>query len=343
MLTEEHFNQRALTVGLTFEDSTAMASIDISEEMNHNLTAPQRELLMWHQKWAHCDLGRVQTLLAKPRDVATSQLVNPKDEKASSYPKPKCAAYCLSKTGRSSARTATVVDSSNRNLNNDTTSPGDVVHLDQYMYGLPGRLPHTYGKEKPKVRFTGGTIFIDEKTGFIHHHHQVSLRVGETLKGKNMFEKGASQLEVYIRTFKADKAPFSSVEFNTYVANKGQEITFSGVGAHHQNGVAERAIKTIISWARTMMLHAILHWPEQTTLDLWPFTMDHAAYCRKHLPNKAERIAPLEAFTGAQFSNYEHLMRLHVWGSLCYVLDPHIQDEKKIPKWEPRCRQGQYL
>jgi hypothetical protein len=34
---------------------------------------------------------------------------------------------------------------------------------------------------------------------------------------------------------------------------------------------------------------------------------------------------------------------LHVWGSPCYVLDPRLHDDKKISKWEPRCRQGQYL
>jgi hypothetical protein len=50
------------------------------------------------------------------------------------------------------------------------------------MSCLPGPLPNTYEKEKPKARFTGGTIFVDGKTGFIHHHHQVSLRVGEKLK-----------------------------------------------------------------------------------------------------------------------------------------------------------------
>jgi hypothetical protein len=71
--------------------------------------------------------------------------------------------------------------------------------------------------------------------------------------------------------------------------------------------------------------------------------MDHAVYCWNHLPSKNDRISPLEAFTGTRFSNYEHLKRLRVWGSPCYVLDPRLQDEKKIPKWEPRCRRGQYL
>jgi hypothetical protein len=46
---------------------------------------------------------------------------------------------------------------------------------------------------------------------------------------------------------------------------------------------------------------------------------------------------------GPVFSNYEHLKRLYVWGSPCYVLDPRLQYDKKIPKWEPRCSPGQYL
>jgi hypothetical protein len=90
------------------------------------------------------------------------------------------------------------------------------------------------------------------------------------------------------------------------------------------------------------MLHIILHWPGQTTLDLWTFDMDHMVHCWNHLPIKAGIIVPLEAFTGAQFSNYEHLKRINVWLSPCHVLDPRLQDEKKITKWEPRCRQRQY-
>jgi hypothetical protein len=71
-----------------------------------------------------------------------------------------------------------------------------------------------------------------------------------------------------------------------------------------------------------MMLHAILHWPEQTTLDLWPFAMDHAVYCWNHLPSKNQRISPLEAFTGIRVSNYEHLKRLHVWEARATFLIP---------------------
>jgi hypothetical protein len=328
MLTDEHFTRKALTVGLTFEDATVMATMDVNEEMNQNLTSPQRELMFWNQKWAHCDLGRVQTFLAIPRDDSSPRVIAPKHAKASYCPKPKCAACCLSKTGCASAR----CHKSRRRC-----SPRS-VHV-----RLARLSPYYMWEGEAQNKYTGGTVFVDGRNGFIHHHHQVSLRVGETLKGKNRFEKGSAQFHVQIKSFRADNAPFNAAEFKNDLENKGRTISLSGVGAHHQKGAAERAIKTITSWARTMMLHAILHWQEQTTLDLWLFAMDHVVYCWNHLPSKNEIISPLEAFTGTRFSNYEHFKRLHVWGSPCYVLNPRLQDEKKIPRWAPRCRQGQYL
>ena len=38
-----------------------------------------------------------------------------------------------------------------------------------------------------------------------------------------------------------------------------------------------------------------------------------------------------------------YLPRQHVWGCPIYVLDPRLQDGKKIPKRDPRVRRGQFL
>jgi hypothetical protein len=46
--------------------------------------------------------------------------------------------------------------------------------------------------------------------------------------------------------------PFDSKEFKADLVTKGQETTLFGVGAHHQNGVAERAILTVTQWARSL-------------------------------------------------------------------------------------------
>jgi hypothetical protein len=82
MLTDNHFTNKALTVGLTFEDATVMDTLDVTDEMNHNLTSPQRELMLWYQKWAHLDIDRVQTLLATPRVDGQAPLIEPKNAKS---------------------------------------------------------------------------------------------------------------------------------------------------------------------------------------------------------------------------------------------------------------------
>jgi hypothetical protein len=42
VLTDDHFTTKALTVGLTFEDATVMATLDVTDEMNQNITPSQR-------------------------------------------------------------------------------------------------------------------------------------------------------------------------------------------------------------------------------------------------------------------------------------------------------------
>jgi hypothetical protein len=211
------------------------------------------------------------------------------------------------------------------------------------MSATHGRLPHTKGKESKSKKYTGGTIFVDHSTSYIHHANQVSLRVGETLKAKNTFERFAKECGHTVNMYHADNAPFRAEEFVRDCTNKGQTVDYSGVGAHHQNGVAERAIRTVTTWARTMMLHQVLHWPTEARLDLWPFALNHAIYLWNHMPKRGTRMSPVELFTGSKFPNYAHLQRSHVWGCPVYVLDPTLQDGKKLPKWKPRARRGLYV
>jgi hypothetical protein len=90
-----------------------------------------------------------------------------------------------------------------------------------------------------------------------------------------------------------------------------------------------------------MLLHAVLHWPDAANLELWPFAMAHAVYLWNHMPRKDIRKSPYKLFTKSVMPSELYLQRQHVWG--CHVLDPRLQDGKKIPKWEPRVRRGQFL
>ena len=53
-------------------------------------------------------------------------------------------------------------------------------------------------------------------------------------------------------------------------------------------------------------------------------------------------MSPEELFTGSVVG-CKILQKLRVFGCPAYVLDPRLQDGKKIPKWQPRAREGQFL
>jgi hypothetical protein len=88
---------------------------------------------------------------------------------------------------------------------------------------------------------------------------------------------------------------FNSAKFRAHLAAMEQEIYFStSLGAHHQNGVAKRAVHTVTKCARIMLQHAILHWPDDVNFDLCPFTMDQEVYQWNHMPNQYTGISPME-------------------------------------------------
>lgn len=134
-----------------------------------------------------------------------------------------------------------------------------------------------------------------------------------------------------MKGYLGDNGVYKSNEFRNELRLRGQEIELCGVGAHHQNGIAERAIRTVSESARTMMLHASIHWPGTVTLDLWPMAVEYAAYLYNVMPNMQTNTAPIELLTGSRMTGVE-IRNSRVWGCPVYVLDPKIQDGNKLPR-----------
>jgi len=341
-------------MGLTFEDSQLFESIGTSEfvtvadDVNENIPASQKELLKWHWKLGHVNFKWIQKLATTPRkptDGIDMPILKMKEKKTSSCLHPKCAACQMAKQTRRNpgVSVGTPIPEKEMSLRQGILEPGDMVSIDQYVSALPGRLPSTKGKEPKSKKYNGGTLFVDHATSHIYLRHQVSLKVGDTLRTKRAFERFAAECGVSIKAYRADNVPFAAEEFVADLDAKGQTIDYSGTGAHHQNGVAERAIQTVTRWARAMLMHAVIHWPDQADLELWPFALEYAVYLWNNLPNPESLMAPIELFASSKFTSYEHLHRMHVFGCPTYVLDPKLQDGKKLPKWSPRSRRGQYL
>ena len=146
---------------------------------------------------------------------------------------------------------------------------------------------------------------------------------------------------VTVINYHSDNGVFTAAQFQDELASSEQGLTLSGVGAHHQNAVAEREIGVVFNLARTMMLHAKLRWPKAVSAKLWPMVIKHTQHLVNHIPG-TNNVCPLDLILRTTVPR-EHLRNLHVWGAPAYVLDPRLQDGHKIPKWEPRSRQGLHL
>ena len=85
------------------------------------------------------------------------------------------------------------------------------------------------------------------------------------------------------------------------------------------------------------MLHQALLWPEQFDMRLWPFDLTHAAYLWNILPTGKNVLSPMEVFSCTKM-DHNVLKSEKTWGCLAYVLDPKLQDGKKLPKCDPRPR-----
>ena len=82
---------------------------------------------------------------------------------------------------------------------------------------------------------------MDHASGFLHVEHQVSLCASDTIAAKRKFERILYDRGVRVKSYRADNGIFNADEFEDEIKKENQGITFSGVGAQHQNGVAERA------------------------------------------------------------------------------------------------------
>ena len=220
--------------------------------------------------------------------------------------------------------------------------PGEMVSVDQYQVTVRGRLTRSFGKTAKKSLYSGGTIFYDHASGYVQLYHQNTLGSADTMRSKVKFEQECMHNGRFVKAYHADNGIFTSKQWREALVSGKQKIRVSGVGAHHQNGIAERAIQTIFSRARAMMIHAAIRWPDQTDSTLWPLAVDYAVHLHNNLPKDQLKYSPSEIFCGSKSEHYE-LKQARVWGCPVFVLDASLQDGKKLPKWQPRSRQGVYL
>ena len=230
------------------------------------------------------------------------------------------------------------------------TKPGQVVSIDQLESGTPGFIAQSKGS-LTKGRYRVATVFVDHYSGLDYVHLQRSTSAEETLEAKAAFERFAATHGVRILHYHADNGIFADNAFREACRRAQQGLTFCGVGAHHQNGVAERRIRDLSEHARAMLFHAAFRWPKAVTVHLWPYALRLASEIRRNLPREPRHAsasaaqrdkAPIQLFS--QTSEPVRIKHFHPFGCPVYVLDDDLQTAgRKKPRWSERSRIGIYL
>ena len=296
------------------------------DDLKLEATNPMTEFMRWHYRLGHMHFKKMQRLAKLgylPRHFKTQDV------------KCKCKICQFGKQVRSSSR---VKGSKSKIFQSEY--PGQCVSVDQLVSSTEGFYAQLKGRLTRK-RYKYATVFVDQFSRFTYVSLQQTLSSEETIKAKEEFEAKCREYGVKVEHYHADNGRFADNAFRDHVSGEGQTLTFCGVNAHWQNGVAEKAIRDIKESARTILLHAIDKWPGAITTYLWPQALRYAATLRNNAPFKHEDRSPLELFTSAEIQ--PNLKHLHTFGCPVYVLDSNLQASKSINPWLPRSRIGIYL
>ena len=320
-------------------------NISTVHKNNLNLTDAQKELLRWHQRLGHLAFKKIQHLMrtgvlshtdgTRQLHTAASKITHP----------PKCAACLFGKQTIRSApgTTSAAVRDRAGILKAGNLLPGAEVSIDHFISSVKGRLFQGYDKGSDDSRHVGGCIFVDHASSYIHIEFQTSLSSHETLRAKLAFERQCRDVGIVVQTYMSDNGKaFTAKDFSEHLTEFKQVSKFAGVGAHHHNAQAERAIRTIMSISRTMMIHSGIHWPDMAKASLWPMSVAYACYLYNHVPKPDSGLSPSDIFTKTRWP-HKRFHDMHVWGCPIYVLDKSLQDGQKIPRWRPRSNRTIYV
>ena len=112
--------------------------------------------------------------------------------------------------------------------------------------------------------------------------------------------------------------------------DNNQGLTYCGVNAHFQNGVAEKRIRDLQEQARTMLWFAVHKWPCMLSMALWTYALWTANEVCNTTPFEGQMKTPMELF--AQVAIAPKLRHFHTFGCPTYILDNKLQGDKAIQK-----------
>ena len=301
---------------------------ELWETPDSDFTKDERLFYYWHKRLRHAPKKYIRRL-AK-RGLLPKQL-----EKVKRMPL--CAACAFADASKRNWRGR----GTPKSIRKDTDKVGSNTSCDHLISHEPGIIPQVTGRLTYE-RYVGAILFTDNFSNYTYTHLIKSMSTEETLKGKIAYERVAKQYGVKIKAYRADNLRFNDKDFTDHCDKADQEYTYCGVGAHHQNGIAESKNKTISYGARKILLHARRKWPKVIKASLWPYALSADTKRDNELSLNELGKSPLEIFADTEAEI--HCEDFHTWGCPVFILAEENQSGLTgTPKWEPRARAGVYL
>jgi hypothetical protein len=300
----------------------------LAKEDEYSLSAPkdQAELMRWHYRLGHKPFLHLKVLALNgkiPKRLAHVRL-------------PRCAGCLFGAMTKVPWRTK-------GHSNKDhpvfaATKPGECISVDHMQSTEPG----FYGQAKgalTKTRFCNATIFIGRysRLKFVYLM-TLNLTSNMTVDAKQAFERFAARHGVQFKHYHCDNGRFADTLFCAACGSQNQMLTFCGVNAHFQNGIAERAIQDLSESAWKQLLHARQRWPQAMSTALWPYALRHAVYLSNVLPMHKDGQSWLELFSGIRVGS--NMRFLHTFGCPVFALHNSLALNKSLPQLDPRARIG---
>lgn len=133
-----------------------------------------------------------------------------------------------------------------------------------------------------------------------------------------------------MRNYHADNGHFADHVFINDVARDGQSITYCGVNAHFQNGIAEKRIRDLQELSASMLMHAGAKWKSAINAHLWPYALRAANDALNATPLIKGRKISQQVFCGSDAPTV--LRHFHPFGCPVYVLNSKLAAGQSIPK-----------
>ena len=318
---------------------TQTLSQDLSQEEVKRLWSPQsdstvshlnRQTLYWHHRLQCAPLKTLHRLAKRgiiPRGIAKVTKM------------PICASCAFAAAHRRPWRHKGKKFSPIRRVTHNI--PGAGTSCDHMISHQGGLMPQSTGR-LTNNRFWGSVIYADHYSDFLFSFLISSTSSEETFASKLAYERVAAAHGVKIKAYHADNLRFNDSNFRKSCVTAGQQLSFCGVGAHHQNAVAEAKIKEVCYGARTILLHAKCKWSDVIDSVLWPFAVQCVVERHNRLSLDEEGLSPYEKFSNTADEIIP--TDFHTWGCPVFVLDSANQSGAiRTPKWEPRAHTGVYL